>query len=193
MNPLFPRREALKVAEEIYHKIKPFTERCQLVGSMRRQRRFVHDIEFLYIPKLSLPMQGMMKELLEDKPIEMVDMTDLLFNALLKDKTIAKRPNVRGGYTWGPENKLALHVPSGISVDFFATSPDNWWVSLVIRTGGKRTNLMLTTGARRRGLTLHAYGSGFENLSTGERLPCTSERDVFRIAGLRFLEPQYRP
>jgi hypothetical protein len=40
------------------------------------------------------------------------------------------------------------------------TTRENWFVSLVIRTGSKDTNLLLTTGAQKLGRKLNAYGCG---------------------------------
>jgi hypothetical protein len=68
----------------------------------------------------------------------------------------------------------------------------NWWVSLVIRTGGKDTNLKLATGARKLGRTLHAYGCGVEDLKTGEVVKANSEQDVFRLCAVDYIEPNQR-
>ncbi len=98
---------------------------------------------------------------------------------------------VDGRTTWGPKNKLAIHCETGIAVDFFATTIENWWVSLVIRTGGKATNLKLTTGALDKGMHLNAYGSGF-TLQNKQVVPARSEREVFELAGVPYREPWER-
>jgi hypothetical protein len=56
---------------------------------------------------------------------------------------LTKRKNKNGVTTWGTLNKLATHATSGIGVDLFATTHDRWFVSLVVRTGSKETNLSL--------------------------------------------------
>jgi len=94
--------------------------------------------------------------------------------------------------TWGAQNKLALHVASGIPVDLFSTTAANWWNSLVCRTGGKENNLLITRAALRRGWSFEAYGSGFHRLDRTERHETTSEQDVFEFLDLKYLEPWER-
>lgn len=185
--------EARVVAKELYDRLLPFCERCKVVGSVRRKRSYVSDVELLFIPKRTPDPSSFMGALLgESSEIDMIDMADLTINRLVKDGVLAKRHNEKGSPCWGPLNKLAIHTASGMPVDFFATTAENWPVSLVIRTGGKRTNLQLTMGANKLGLTLNAYGSGFTRLKDGVKIPCHSEEDVFRLAGVPFKEPRYR-
>lgn len=90
-------------------------------------------------------------------------------------------------------NKLAIHAASGISVDFFATTEKCWWNSMVVRTGGKQSNLNITTAAQRQGYSFEAYGSGFRKLGhPEEHYPTTSEADVFEFVGLPYLKPEDR-
>jgi DNA polymerase/3'-5' exonuclease PolX len=187
VRPKIPREEALAVSREVYDRLSPFCSRCKIVGSLRRHRKFVGDVEVLFVPKLEKVKTGLFGD-----DFTNVDTAEFRIEAMRTGGILEKRPNVKGITAWGEKNKLAIHVASGIAVDLFSTTEENWWVSLVIRTGGKRTNLALTMGANKRGLTLHAYGSGFTNLSTGEKIVCHSEEDIFRIAGVPYQEPQFR-
>jgi DNA polymerase/3'-5' exonuclease PolX len=121
----------------------------------------------------------------------LVSVADEVCNELLRDGILAKRPNVKGHFTWGEANKLAVHVASGVPVDFFSTTEDNWWVSLVIRTGSKETNLKLTNGAIHLGRKLHAYGSGV-TMPDGSTRKAQSEQEVFELCGVPYLEPKDR-
>lgn len=187
----FPRSEALAVAEQILDRLRPFCERCAIAGSIRRRCAMVGDIEILFVPKLAPDRSTFLSALMEGR-IDMVDMAETVINRLEQDGVLKKRANVRGSFMWGKQNKFAVHAKSGIPVDFFATTHEKWFVALVIRTGGKRTNLALTMGANKRGLTLHAYGDGFTQLKGGAHVTCRSEREVFEIAGVPFSEPQFR-
>lgn len=189
--PKFEREAALKVAQEIYDMLSPFCERCKVAGSLRRGKRFVSDIEFLFIPKRVPDPEMLFNSMLAAS--DMISLADNLLNRLERDGVLKRRVGENGSTAWGPQNKLAVHVESGIPVDFFSTTEERWPVSLVIRTGGKQTNLMLTMGANKKGLKLNAYGEGFTNLNTGERIPCLTEEDVFRIAGVPFRRPEFRP
>lgn len=190
--PKFPRKEALEVAKELYDRIAPFCEKCKVVGSLRRGKRFVGDIEILYIPKYAPDPESFFNALLGDTAADMISMADTAINRLEQDGFLKKRTSVTGITAWGPQNKLAIHVKSGIPVDFFATTHECWWNALVIRTGGKVTNLKLTMGANKRGLRLHAYGAGFTRLATGEKINTGSEQEVFSIAGVPYARPEFR-
>lgn len=173
---------ALPVALRLRLRLTPLCERIAIAGSLRREKPTVGDIELLYAPRL------------ESRPVDMFttqlyDIADDEIQIMLTDKTLVQRPNSRGHLTWGPKNKYARHVASGIPVDLFATTVENWWVALVIRTGSLEMNLKLTSGALKLGRTLNAYGSGVTVLATGEVIPATSEAHVFELCGVPYREP----
>lgn len=184
--PRFPHRMALEVALELQALLAPVcTPKLIVAGSLRRRRALVGDIELLYVP------------LFEDRPVDMFavapfDLAAELIDGLTATGVLVKRPKSNGTFTWGPQNKLAVHVASGIPVDFFATSEECWPVALVIRTGGEVTNLKLTTGAQMLGRTLHAYGSGTTDLKSGRLTRANSEEDVFRLCGVPYQRPEER-
>jgi len=182
----FPFNDAYAVAKEIHYRLKDFCEPgfCKAVGSLRRYKPLVSDVEFLFVPHIRNLPDG----LFDTEP---VDQANALFYRWLNAGYLQKRPNVNGSFTWGPLNKLAIHVASGIPVDLFTTTKDNWWVSLVIRTGSKETNLKLTTGAQAQGATLNAYGSGV-TWSDGTSTPALSEAHVFEMCQVPYKEPRDR-
>lgn len=191
MKTKWPGEVAAFHARTLMELLRPFCERIEIAGSLRRQKAEVGDIELLMIPKFAPPrIPG--GDMFENPD---VDKADEMINLWLADNFVAKRmtnaappPRPAG---WGPKNKLAIHTASLIPVDFFATTPENWWVSLVIRTGSKDTNLRLTTGAQARGATLNAYGSGV-TWSDGTSTPATSEEHVFEMCCVPYLKPEDR-
>lgn len=183
----YPRELALSIAREIHARLLPFCERCKVVGSLRRYRSHVGDIEILFIPKVDV-----IKDLLNE-PERTIDRAGFILDAWIEDGFLKKRPNINGGTAWGKLNRLAVHVGSEIPVDFFATTPENWWNSVVCRTGGKATNLQITMAANKRGWRFNSYGSGFTKLDGSETYQTTSEEDVFRFVRLPYVLPQYRP
>ena len=190
--------DAIKIAKELVEELRPFTietpeamkphwphsHLLAVAGSLRRRKSEVGDIEILYVPQV-------VAEMLDMFTVSQIDSLHKRADQLLASKVLAQRPNVKGAFTWGPKNKLAIHVASGIPVDLFATTADNWWVSLVIRTGSKETNLKLTMGAQKQGARLNAYGSGV-TWSDGTTTPATSEEHVFEMCGVPFLPPHKR-
>lgn len=197
----FDADEAMPVAAELLEDLRPFVlERppgfpwfdshlITIAGSLRRMKDNVGDIELLYVPRL----EARQKDFFSTEPMNLAEERIALW---LEQKRIEKRLNVRGAVSsWGTLNKHAVHVESGIPVDLFATTAANWFVSLVIRTGGKETNLMLTTGANRLNRTLHAYGSGVTQRwpdGTTDELVAASEQDVFKLCGCEYVEPHRR-
>lgn len=163
---------------------------CRLIcaGSLRRRKLEVGDVELLYIPAWREVKTGLFSE-----DVLRHNLTELAITELLDDGVIRKRKNSLGGETWGSKNKLAVHVATGIPVDFFMEpSTDDWWRTLVIRTGPRDFNLRLIQSAAARGINVHAYGTGLTRSGTGETIPCHSEREFIELCGLEYLEPWER-
>lgn len=182
--PRFPRAIAQAVAEELIAALAPACERIQYAGSLRREKPTVGDVELLFIPRIGLVPDG----LFDLRP---VPATDAVLDALLGANIIARRRNVRGAEMWGAKNKLAVHVASGIPVDLFAATPENWFNYLVCRTGPMESNVAIATAAQARGWKWNPYGPGFTD-HRGVTIAAGSERDVFALAGLPFAEPPQR-
>lgn len=182
--PKFPKTEALAVAQELYDRIKPACHRCKVVGSMRRGVAFVKDIEFLIVPKLVKDTEALFDE--------RIDAAELTINSLVSQRVLQHRLNINGDLTWGPKNKFAIHVTSGIPIDFFTTTPENWWNSLVCRTGPLSSNLKLTMAANKMGWSFEAYGNGFRKVGAEDHYEAKSEEDVFKFVGLPYADPQNR-
>ena len=177
----WPRAEVLAVAEELQALFAPACERIAIVGSVRRGLDFCSDVELLFVSRLSERPDGLFDSRIVNVAAEVCD-------KLLADGVLAKRPNKNGHFAWGEANKLSVHVASGIPVDLFSCPPQNYWVSLVIRTGSKETNLRLTNGAIERGGRLNAYGSGV-SWKDGTHTEAKSEQGVFALCGIKYLEP----
>ena len=184
----WPRGEALKVAEEIAEVLRPCCVRFEIAGSLRRGKSRVSDVEVLFIPLIESRADP--NDLFGNKIL--FDVANQQVEALTTRRVIEPRLNVDGRQSWGYKNKLAVHVATGIPVDFFATTEENWWVSLVVRTGSLESNLRLTRGALDRGRTLLAYGCGVQNIETGQVTRAESEREVFELCGQTYRPPEER-
>ena len=166
--------KARAIAEQLKGRLQSSCERIEIAGSIRRLKPQVGDIELLCIPKYD---RG-------------IDLLDRELGALMVPHILRLRRNKKGFTTYGPKNKLMAHVESGMGVDIFSTTWENWPVALVVRTGGKATNQRISTAALSKGWHFHAYGRGFTTPS-GE-IVCRSEREVFEAVGLRYPEPWER-
>lgn len=183
--PRFLRADALDVAREMCLELRPACERLLVAGSLRRRKDTVGDVEILYIPKQGMARFG---ELFEQPK----NLADFAIDELLRRFVVKKRRNINGCETFGEKNKLLVHVLSGIPVDLFAATPENWWNYLVCRTGGTGTNTLIANRAKERGYKWNPYGCGFTRLSDDEAIPMDSEEAVFRFVGLRYEEPELR-
>lgn len=187
----FPRAEAIAVARELVTALKPCCEpdRLMVAGSLRRRKAEVGDIEIVYIARTEPEPDP---SDLFGKTIQ-VNQVDAWLKVCLFNEYLARRPKTNGSFTWGEENKLGLHVPTGIPVDFFAASPANWWNLIVCRTGPADSNTSICMAAERRGWKWDPYSPGFVDRHNGALVyRAKSERDVFNAVGLSYAEPWER-
>lgn len=183
----YPRAEAMKVAAELCSVLMPLADRFIVAGSLRRRKLEVGDIEIVYVPKIRMVKPA------DDffAPPAPVNDFDNILISLITVGVLKKRLTVMGSETWGQKNKYAVHVKSGIPVDFFSATEENWFNYLVCRTGGKDNNTLIAGTAQARGWKWEPYSPGFIDQHGGQQL-VTSERDVFELIGLPYKEPWER-
>jgi DNA polymerase/3'-5' exonuclease PolX len=187
----FPLEEAVVIAEKFVSYLRKHCSRIVVAGSIRRRRAFVKDIEILLISKRGGQIDP--TDLFKHEIARPA--ADIAIDKLIENGTIQKRPNVDGHFTWGPENKLAVHVRSGIPVDFFSTTEAKWFNSLVVRTGPSKSNKAIAAAAIARGWHWHAYGEGFtrnEGKTSIDRHKVESEEDAFHFVGMPYTQPEKR-
>jgi len=185
-----PRAKALAVARELTAALRPLCEpdRFIFAGSLRRLKPEVGDIELVYIPKVE--MRSDPDDLLGNRIP--TNLFNLKLDEWLKAGVISRRVGPRGGSSWGPSNKLAVHNASGIGLDFFAADQLNFWTMLVCRTGSMESNTRVASAAIKLGQTWNMY-RGFEDRVTGELLFVPdSEEAVFAHVGLPYRPPKDR-
>jgi DNA polymerase/3'-5' exonuclease PolX len=175
----------MKVAAELCAALKPVCDRIIVAGSLRRRKATVGDVEILYIGKTEA----------RQDPADMfatitVNLADEAIAALEKSGTLERRKNVNGSQMYGPKNKLMRHCATGLPVDLFAATPENWWNYLVCRTGPADSNTRICMAAQERGWKWNPYGAGFSR--NGEVRAMESEAAVFEFVGLPYEQPEAR-
>jgi len=181
----FPRSEAVAVARELVAVLEPVCSRLVVAGSLRRGAPLVGDVEIVYVGRKETRQVDLFN-------IESVDLAASCVEGLLSRGVLSKRLSKRGTPSWGQQNKLAVHVESGIPVDLFATTEECWFNYLVCRTGPANLNMRICTLAQRKGWQWNPYGPGFSRPGGSEVAAVGSEREVFEFVGLDYLRPRER-
>ena len=185
----YPRSTGLQVARELCRVLGPVTERLIVAGSLRRMKADVGDVEILFVPRIKKdhPVPG---DMFARRDLNLAEQVIVQLEA---DGILAKRPSTVGTFTYGALNKLKVHVATGLPVDLFTASVDNWWNYVVCRTGPAESNTRIAQRAQELGWKWNPYGKGFTRESgAGETRVVSSEQDLFAFLGLPYLEPKDR-
>lgn len=200
---VFPRSLVCEVFHELWRLLDPMPaigrphalcERLCAVGGYRRGKKEMKDLELLYVARKG---ERDNPEALFGEKIR-VDLCDALFADLLIAGVLAKRMNCEGKVSsWGPTNKHAVHLASGLPIDIFATTAECWFNRLVVTTGPKASNVRIASLAKRDGWEWEAYGGGFvpigEKWETSRiRKTMHSEDAVFEFVELKCPPPEER-
>ncbi len=167
MKSEIPYKEAKFIADNIVSLLSPHCYRIEIAGSIRREKAIVGDIEIVAIPK---PYQT---GLFEDGIASIVNQWEKVKGELQYEKT---------KYT-------QRILPSGIKLDLFFATEDNWGLIFAIRTGSAEySHKVLATGWVNRG-----YHSENGYLTQrGKIYPVREEKDLFDRLSIPYLEPKYR-
>lgn len=161
------REQAEEIAERIKMEMKPFCSRIEIAGSIRRKKPEVKDIEIVAIP---LPYQT---GLFEDGLAAIVN----------------KWQKVKGEMEYGICKYTQRILPDGIKLDLFFADEVNWGFIYAIRTGSADYSAKIL-GA---GWVANGY-KGIDGQLTyqGKVIEVREEADLFRRAGIKYIEPEYR-
>ena len=163
----YPYDQALAIAQDILEQLRPYCERIQIAGSLRRECPQVGDIELVVIPK----------------PYE----TGLFENGLAA--VVNQWPKVKGEMEYGVTKYTQRILPTGIKLDLFFAEPGNWGSILAIRTGSTEfSHRVLAVGWTKLG-----YESrGGYLWRDGRMREVREERDLFNIINIPYTEPKNR-
>lgn len=188
-------REALQIAEELLHHMRPHCQRIAIGGSIRREKAHVKDIELVIIPKWQ----------------RTVDPTDLFGERLLLENELYAwadteahriglqwiKPSVEQIIPWTVKPRARYwrgYLPAHqMKVDIFFCIPASWGNILLLRTGSAVFNTKLMLWADRRGYKFQ-NGLFMRALAGDGRQPIAvrEEDDIFRLLGLEYIAPKDR-
>jgi len=165
----FDIEAALEAEKELRQLLAPVCGRIEVVGSVRRKRARVGDLDLLVLPsKLTFVDQ----------------VISLGFSEYVHVRDIAQSPGQ------GASQIRLVHVETGVPVDLhIAPSMATWWTRLVVLTGSKKfiDRLQATAWAKFRKLRLE----GVQDEKNKVRHP-KSERGVFQMLGVKYVGPERR-
>jgi len=160
----YPLVEAQAIALKIVEELKPHCIRIAVAGSIRRNKADIGDVEIVAIPK---PYSV---GLLEDGIASVVN----------------KWQKVKGEL---PCKYTQRVLPEGIKLDLFFAEEGNWGSVLAIRTGSADySHKVLAIGWVRQGFK----SEGGYLFRDGERYEVREEKDLFKLIGIKFVEPENR-
>lgn len=151
------------VAEEFLRYIARWCEKKMVVGSVRRGKAWVHDIDIVIIPK----------------PRGALDI--VLWAKAQRDGTRVMK--------MGRASMQILF--RGIQIDLYLATQETWWTHVIIRTGSKEHNIQLCTHAKNMQLKLHADGRGLVN-RYDQKIEVNSEEQFFERLHLAYRAPEER-
>lgn len=175
----------MKVAAELCAALRPACDRIIVAGSLRRRKPTIGDVEILYIAKTESRPDP--RDLFSSCAF---NLADEVIGELEKAGILTRRKNIKGAEMFGAVNKLMVHRETGLPVDLFAATTENWFNYLVCRTGPAESNTRICMAAQARGWKWNPYGPGF---TRGRELRAMgSEAEVFGFVGLPYVEPRDR-
>lgn len=154
--------EAQPIANRVKRFLMPHCERVEIVGSIRREKPVVHDIDIVLIPM----------------PYAAIMMGGLL--------TIIGELKANGN-----KIKRVHLLAENIDIDIYIATPASWATLVLIRTGSKENNIRLCTAAKRKGWQLKANGDGLFN-GHSQRIAGDTEKSIYQALGIPYQEPQER-
>ena len=185
---MFPDSFARGIAESFVNDIKDTCEQIEIVGSLRRQKYAVNDIDIIVIPKFIQEDD----ETLFGEPVQ----TNLLDRRLSQFCFRESVPSGKGTLSLeanGPKIKRFIKSVDGedVPIDIYIASKDTWWTLMLIRTGSKNHNIMLAKRAIEMHMQLKADGTGLLSPG-GSIIPIGSEEHIFEHLNLPYRIPEDR-
>jgi len=180
MKVMTPLQQAEEIAGGIVADLTPFCHKVSIAGSVRRRKEQVGDIELVAIPRYE--PAGLFGDRAANRLWEHLHARDAY--------RFTKGDNPDGRYY-----QLALPAQSDLQVDLFLAQPDNWGLTLLVRTGSAAfSTAMLARWKRAQGIGREQPGSVDGRLVTrdGRAVPTPDEETIFRLVGMRPLPPEHR-
>jgi DNA polymerase/3'-5' exonuclease PolX len=174
-------REAQELARILVADLAPHCTRIEVAGSIRRGKAWVNDIEIVCIPK-EVPIPAV-ADLFGNEERPAGKERDPGFAEVVKRyaETLVKGQPSTGKY-------MQLITRTGVKVDLFTATRENWGYIFAIRTGSAEFSQSLAWRWKKMGY------EGKEGMLTrfGKPVPLAEERDLFQLLQLPWVQPNDR-
>ena len=158
--------QAYQIALSVMDQLRPYCDRIEIAGSIRRKKPFVKDIEIVAIPK----------------PYSTGLLTDGIALVVEKWQIVKGDMQKHCKYT-------QRILPEGIKLDLFFADIDNWGYIFAIRTGSADySHKVLATGWVKAGYK----GKDGYLTNAGHIVPVREEEDLFKRIGIEYVPPEKR-
>ena len=178
---MFPESFAREIAETFIADIKDTCEQIEIVGSLRRHKMAVNDIDIIAIPKFIQEED----ETLFGEPVHtnLLDqrLSQFCFKGLLTLESNGSKI-IRFIKTVDGEE---------VPIDVYIANKQTWWTLMLIRTGSKIHNIKLARRALEMHMQLKADGTGLLSPG-GSIIPIEGEEQVFKLLNLPYRMPEDR-
>jgi DNA polymerase/3'-5' exonuclease PolX len=149
-------KEAEKLANQLRSAVSAHCYQIEIAGSIRRQKPFVHDIDFVAVAKSDTEWKKISEEL--------------------------KRLKAKQDCSGSSIIKAYLPLQNGLfQVDFYRAKPSTFGIHLLIRTGSAEHNMWLAGYAISQGMRLK-YSEGL--IKENRAIAGEDEKVVFEALGL---------
>ena len=175
--------DASREAAWVVSKFDFLCEKVMVVGSIRRQRPEVNDIDIVVIPRS--PRERNWDEIA--KALKRA-------HGMIQFK---KGPKLMtfAHYSDAPGLVMRPRDPE-YTVDIYHATPETWGILILVRTGSKEHNVKLCNLGLSKGMKLSAAEGVLKPLesfpSMMKVIACRTEEEIFAALGLGYVEPKDR-
>lgn len=170
--------DAQREAAWVLSKFEHLCEKVLIVGSIRRQKPEVNDIDIVVIPRFPRD------ENWDKIACELKHAHDMA--------QIRKGPKLM---TFQHYSREYVSSPD-YSIDIYHATPETWGILVLVRTGSKEHNVKLCSLALSKGMKLSAAEGVLKPLESFPSMMRTIaskiEEDIFAALGLAYIEPKDR-
>lgn len=185
--------QAKEIADMLVAEMRPYCHKAEIAGSIRRMKPEVKDIELICVPKWENCRAGLFAE-------DVTHINQLHDQWRINPHVRWIKPGTHEILDWtinadGKYWRGLVTPPTGepIKLDVFLTTPEQWGVLFVIRSGPAEFSEKMVTQQHKGGWLSNDYSVAGGNLwRKGIVVPCPEEQDFFNVTNRKWIPPEKR-